>query len=108
VNVCEELRQIAFDDVTVFSRVSTGDPETKQQSNWKSPNSLRLKRARQVKSKVRSMPISFFTLKGIVHKEMILAGQTVSSNYYDCVKIWEDLTTSLFKIVSMGLYTVIP
>jgi hypothetical protein len=45
------------------------DPETKQQSShWKSPNSLRPKKVRQVKSKARSMLIIFFDMKGIVSK----------------------------------------
>jgi hypothetical protein len=37
---------------------------------------LRPKKARQMKSKVRSILIIFFGIKGIVHKEFILAGQT--------------------------------
>jgi hypothetical protein len=64
VNVCEQLRQIASDDATFFSRLITGDesciygydPETKQQSSEsKSPNSPRPKNARQVKCKAKSM-----------------------------------------------------
>jgi hypothetical protein len=59
VNVCEELRQIASNVAAFSSRVITGDeswiygddPETKEQSSqWKSPNSLIPKKARQVKS----------------------------------------------------------
>jgi hypothetical protein len=38
----------------------------------------RLKKARQVKS----MFIIFFDVKGIVHKEFVLAGLTVNSAYY--------------------------
>jgi hypothetical protein len=69
VNICKELHQIASDDATFLSRVITGDeswtyghePETKQQSSqWKSLNSPRLKKVRQVKSKLKSMLISFF------------------------------------------------
>jgi hypothetical protein len=91
VNVCEELRQITLHDVTFLSRVITGDerwiygydPETNQQSSqWKSPNSPRLKKVTWVKSKVKSMLIIFFDIKGIVHKQFILAGQTVNSAYY--------------------------
>jgi hypothetical protein len=53
VDICEELCQIASDDTTFLSRVMTGDekwiydydPATKQlSSEWKSPNSLRLKK----------------------------------------------------------------
>jgi hypothetical protein len=38
-------------------------------------------KARQVKSKVKSMLIIFFDIKGILHKEFFLAGQTVNSAY---------------------------
>jgi hypothetical protein len=40
--------------------------------------SLRPKNVRQVKSKVKFMLIIFFDIKGIVHKEFILAGQIVN------------------------------
>jgi hypothetical protein len=38
--------------------------------------------ARQTKSKVKSMLTFFFDIKGIVHKEFVLEGQTVNSEYY--------------------------
>jgi hypothetical protein len=40
------------------------------------------KKATRVKCKVKSMPIIFFGVKGAVHKEFVLAGQTVKSAYY--------------------------
>jgi hypothetical protein len=43
------------------------------------PNSPR---PRMVKSKVKSVFIVFFDIKGIDHKEVVLAGQTVNSAYY--------------------------
>jgi hypothetical protein len=43
-----------------------------------SPNSPRQKEMRRVKSKVRSMLIIFFDIKGIVHKEFILVKKSVS------------------------------
>jgi len=76
VNVCTELRQLASDDEMFLSRVITGDeswvygydPETKRQSSqWKSSMSPRPKKARQVKSKLKNMIITFFAIKGIVH-----------------------------------------
>jgi hypothetical protein len=39
------------------------------------------KKAREVKSKVKSMFIIFLDIKGIVYKEFVLAGQTVNSAY---------------------------
>jgi hypothetical protein len=41
-----------------------------------------------VKSKAKSMLIIFFDIKGNVHKEFALAGQTVSSVYY-CEVLWQ-------------------
>jgi hypothetical protein len=38
------------------------------------PYSLRSKMVREVKSKVKSMLITFYDVKGIVHKEFVLAG----------------------------------
>jgi hypothetical protein len=40
------------------------------------------KKARQMKSKVKSMLIIFFDIKRIVHKEFALECQTLNSAYY--------------------------
>ena len=79
VNDCIELRQLASDDETFLSRVITGDeswvygydPETKRQSSqWKSPTSPRPKKARQVKSNLKSMIITFFDIRGLCIKDL--------------------------------------
>jgi len=89
VNVCTEIRQLASDE-TFLSRVINGDeswvysydPETKQQSSqWKSPTSPRPKKATQVKSNLKSMIITFFDIKEIVHKEFVPTVQTVNSRF---------------------------
>jgi hypothetical protein len=91
------VHTILCDDVTFLSRAITGveswiydySPDTKQQSSqWKSPKSLRPKKVRQVKSEVKSMLIIFFDIKGIVRKEFVRAGQTVSyAHYCDCENV---------------------
>jgi histone-lysine N-methyltransferase SETMAR len=87
VSVHRELKQQARDDPNFISNVITGDetwvygydPETKQQSSkWNSPNSPRPKKARQVRSNVKSMLIVFFGIQEIVDKEFVPPGQTVN------------------------------
>jgi histone-lysine N-methyltransferase SETMAR len=69
VSLCRELKQQARDDPNFISNIITGDetwvydydPETKQQSSqWKSPNSQRPIKARQVRSNVKSTLIYIF------------------------------------------------
>jgi len=90
VAICQELRQRAMDDPSFMSRVIIGDeswvygydPETKQQSSqWKSPGSPRLKKARQSRSATKSMLIVFFDIRGIVHHEFVPEGQTVNAEF---------------------------
>jgi hypothetical protein len=78
--VCLELREKASKEPTFISRIITGDeswiydydPEPKQHlSLWKSPQSLRAKKVRQVGSSTKSMFIVFFDVKGIVHREFV-------------------------------------
>jgi hypothetical protein len=38
--------------------------------------------ATKVKSNVKNMLVIFFDIKGVIHKEFVLAGQTVNSEYY--------------------------
>jgi hypothetical protein len=56
--------------------------EENMSSQWKSLSSARPKKAKQVKSKVKSMLIILFDIKGIVYKRFFLTGQTVDSAYY--------------------------
>jgi hypothetical protein len=54
------------------------DVETKEQNLLMEKSKIiKMKEARQVMSKVKSMLIIFFDINGAVHKDFILAGQTV-------------------------------
>jgi histone-lysine N-methyltransferase SETMAR len=91
VSVCRELKKQARDDPNFISNIITGDetwgygydPETKQQSSqWKSPNSPRPKKTRPVRSIAKSTLIVFSDIQGIVHKEFVSPGPTVTRKFY--------------------------
>jgi hypothetical protein len=56
----------------------------------------RPKKARQVRSKVKSMLIIFFDIKGIIHKEFVLSHQTVNSAY--CCDVLRRLLESVRRL----------
>jgi hypothetical protein len=55
---------------------------------WEDPNSSRPKKLRQMKTKVKSMPIIFFDIKRTVQEEFVLAIHTLGSTYY-CDVLWQ-------------------
>jgi len=62
------------------------DPETKQMSSqWKTASSPRPKKARQVKSNVKTTLMAFFYNDGLVHHEYVPTGQTVNKEFYKTV-----------------------
>ena len=59
------------------------DPETKRQSaEWKAPNEPKPKKSRMEKSKIKTLLITFYDSKGIIHKEFVPPGKTVNAVYY--------------------------
>lgn len=91
VESCSSLKEEFQNDPNLFSKVITGDeswcygydPETKQQSSqWKTPASPRPKKARQVRSNIKTMLICFFDVRGVVHSEFVPPGQTVNQAFY--------------------------
>ena len=62
------------------------DSETKQMSShWNTASSPLPKKARQVKSNVKTMLIAFFDIDGLVHHEYMPRGQTVNKGFYKTV-----------------------
>jgi len=94
VSICTDLRERAQNDLNFMSSVITGDeswvygydPERKQMSSqWKTASSPRPKKARQVKSNVKTMLIAFFDIDGLVHHEYVPRGQKVNKKFYKTV-----------------------
>ena len=94
VSICTDLRDRAQNDPKFMSSVITGDecwvygyvPETKQMSSqWSTSSSPRPKKARQVKSNIKTMLVAFFDIDGLVHHEFIPTGQTVNKEFYKIV-----------------------
>jgi histone-lysine N-methyltransferase SETMAR len=97
LEVSMELKKQVRNDPDFLYKVVTGDeslihvydPETKQKSSqWKYPSSPRPKKARQVKSNVKSMQICFFDFYGITQREFVPTGQTVNAKFYCGVLRW--------------------
>ncbi|KAJ4434985.1 hypothetical protein ANN_23557 [Periplaneta americana] len=91
VRVCRDLMSEVQNDSNFLKKIVTGDeswcygydPESKQASSqWKTPNSPRPKKARQVRSSVKIMLICIFDVNGIVYKEFIPPGHRVNQHFY--------------------------
>ena len=94
MSICTDLRDRAQNNPNFMFSVITGDecwvygydPETKQMSSqWSSSSSPRPKKAREVKSNIKTMLIAFFDIDGLVHHEFVPTGQTVNKEFYKTV-----------------------
>ena len=54
-------------------------------SQWSTSSSPRPKKARQVKSNIKTMLIVFFDIDGLVHREFVPTGQMVNKEFYKTV-----------------------
>ncbi|UYV60257.1 hypothetical protein LAZ67_1000570 [Cordylochernes scorpioides] len=88
---CQELLNLIKNEPDFLNSVVTGDeswmfeydPESKRQScAWHTKSSPRPKKARMSKSRIKTMIIVFFDIRGIVHCEFVPQGQTVNSAFY--------------------------
>ena len=91
MEIAQDMLDCANNDLEFTKTIITGDetwvygydPGTKfQSSQWKHPESLRPKKARQVRSNVKVMLTCFFNSRGIMHHEYAPEGQTINKEYY--------------------------
>jgi hypothetical protein len=91
LSVATNMLQESESDGNFMGQIITGDetwvygyyPETKRQSSqWKSADSPRPKKVRQVRSEVKVMLIVFFDMEGIARYECVPRGQTVIQQFY--------------------------
>lgn len=91
VRICTEWKEFQEADSDFIHSIITGDeswvygydPETKlQSSQWRSPRSPRPKKARMSRSRVKTLLVTFFDSKGLVHREYLPEGTTVSATIY--------------------------
>ena len=91
MEVYQDILKHLQTDPDLLQRVITGDEswifeydlETKLQSlQWRCPSSLRPKKARQSRSKIKLMLITFFNVNRIVHMEFLPQSQTVNQHVY--------------------------
>jgi len=54
----------------------------RQSAQWKTANSPQPKKFRRSKSRVKTMLLTFFDIRGIVHYELVPTGETVNQVYY--------------------------
>ena len=73
------------------------DPKIKRQNAaCKSKNSLEAKKIRKAPSEIRTIIITFFDSKGIIHREFVPTGQKITGAYY--LKVLKRLMTRIRRI----------
>ena len=91
VSRSEELLELIKNDPGFLNPTLIGDeswmfeydPESKRQSSeGHTPSSPKRKKARMSKSRVKTMLIAFFDVRGIVHFKFVPQGQTVNAAFY--------------------------
>nr|QXJ78551.1 putative DD34D transposase [Meitanaphis flavogallis] len=91
LETCQELWSLCESDPHFLDNVITGDeswvfeydPETKRQSaEWHTLASPRPMKARMSKSKIKTMVIVFFDIRGLVHHEFVPHGTTINAKFY--------------------------
>jgi hypothetical protein len=94
VTSCQDIIAMADEDKNFLNKIITGDetwcfayyPETKRQSSeCVGQTSLRPKKLKFLRSRIKTMLINFFDSQGVVHKEFVSEAKTVNAEFYKVV-----------------------
>lgn len=94
VAASETFVEMADSDSNFLNKIITGDeswcfqydPSTKRRTmEWRGCGEGRPTKIRAVKSKIKTMLITFFDSRGIIHREFVPLGQTVNAAFYKSV-----------------------
>lgn len=89
--VASDMLERANSDPTFMERIITGDETwvyeydtltTQQSSEWREKNEPKPKKPRKSRSRIKTMLIVFFDIRGVVHHEFVPTGQTVNKEFY--------------------------
>jgi len=116
LETCQELWNLCESDPHFLDNVITNDkswvfeydPKTKRQSvEWHTWASSRAMKARMSKSKIKTMVIVFFDIRGLVHHKFVPYGITTNAKFYVEVlkRLKKVFIVSGLKSQTMGICT---
>ena len=85
ISMCDQDPLLHENIVTGDETGATSSIRNQNGNRWRSSNSPRTKKSCLQKSNVKTLLVTFFENKGIIHKEFVPAGQTINAAFYQAV-----------------------
>ncbi|GFS54913.1 HTH_48 domain-containing protein [Trichonephila clavipes] len=81
-NIARDIISAAEMMPNFLKSVVTCDETKRQSAEWQSENSPQAKKRRKIPSKIKTMLITLLDARGIINKEFLPTGQTITGQYY--------------------------